>query len=131
MKKFFIPLMGLVIIAVLIGSCKKDDDPSPNIYGSWTVLQMDDTGLQYNVELKINTDNSYDWLLLDEIAGHSNSHAEFSLNGSIMSINNDADCSSVGEYLITMDSGKLSLIARSEECGPRASALEWVWAKMD
>lgn len=131
MKKFFIPLLGFLLVSVLVGSCDKDEDPTPNIYGSWTVLQMDNNGLQYNVELKINTDNSYDWMLLEDVPGHSNSHAEFNLSGSIMSLHTDADCSSIGEYFITVESGKLSLIARSEECGPRASALEWVWSKMN
>ena len=41
-----------------------------------------------------------------------------------MTITVDADCSSVGEYYVTVEANKLALIAKTEECGPRAAALE-------
>jgi hypothetical protein len=122
--------ISLFFIILLFISCTKDDAPSsPDIYGSWTVLQTDQDNQQYNVELKFNIDNSYDWILLDSAAGHSNSHAEFSLIENVMVINNDADCNFQGEYLLIKESNKLAIISVSEECVPRALALEYIWKK--
>lgn len=130
MKTYLIPLLTVFAIIFSIESCTKDCDvETRDIYGSWTVLQTDSQGLQYNVELKFNTDNSYDWILLDSVEGHSNSHAEYTLSENLMTITVDADCSSLGEYFITVEANKLALIAKTEGCGPRAAALEWVWEK--
>ncbi len=132
MKSYLFPLLTFISILLIIGSCKKDCDcdvQTPDVYGSWTVLQTDLQGLQYNVELKINTNNSYDWILLDSVEGHTNSHAEFTLSENIMTITVDADCSSLGEYYLTVEADKFTMIAKTEECGPRAAALEWVWKK--
>jgi len=133
MKKYLLPLGTIFLIFLFFGSCEKDcncDVPTPDIYGSWTVLQTDHQGVQYNVELKFNTDNTYDWILLDTATGHTNSHAEFTLTENIMTITVDADCSSVGEYYLTVEGNKLAIVDKTEECGPRASALEWIWNKM-
>jgi len=130
MKTYLIPLLAVFIFVISTESCTKDCEMlTPNIYGSWTVLQTDSQGLQYNVELKFNTNNSFDWILLDSVEGHSNSHAEFTLSENIMTITNDADCSSIGEYFITVEADKLSLISKIEGCGPRATGLEWVWKR--
>ena len=123
----FITLFSIVFV---FGSCEKDCEiQTPYIYGSWTVLQTDEQGVQYNVELKFNTNNSYDWIVLDTATGHTNSYAEFTLSENLMTITVDADCSSVGEYYLTVEADKLALIAKTEECGPRAAALEWVWKR--
>ena len=130
MRNFTIPLITLVFTVLLFGSCKKDCDvQSPDIYGSWIVLQTDSEGVQFNVELKFNTNNTYDWILLDSVEGHGNSHAEFTLNENLLSITNDADCSSVGEYYLTVEAHKLAVIAKTEGCEPRAAALEWIWKR--
>ena len=130
MKKFTIPLITLIFTVLLFGSCKQDCDmPSPNIYGSWTVLQTDSEGVQFNVELKINTNNTYDWILLDSVEGHGNSHAEFTLTENLMTITNDADCSSLGEYYMTVEANKLAIISKTDGCAPRATGLEWVWIR--
>jgi len=124
------PVISLISILILFGSCKTNCDvPSPDIYGSWTVLQMDSQGLQYNVELKFNTNNTYDWILLDTVEGHSSSHAEFTLSENLMTITVDEDCSSLGEYFLTVEADKLSVISKSDGCAPRATALEWVWKR--
>lgn len=112
----------------MVFGCSKDSG-TPNIYGSWTVLQTDDSGVSYNVELKINSDNSYDWTLLDSVEGHSNSHANFTLDENILLITQDDDCSSVGEYYVVYEANKLAIISIHEECTPRSKALEYIWKK--
>jgi hypothetical protein len=112
-------------------TCKKAEDSSsiPDIYSSWTVLQTDAEGQIYNVELKFNTDNTFDWILLDSVEGHSNSHIAFELVDNIMYITQDTDCSSQGEYYILEESNKLAIIAIEDYCEPRAEALEYLWEK--
>ncbi len=130
MKKYVLPLVTTLFIILILGSCKKDcncDVQTPDIYGSWTVLQTDDQGAQYNVELKFNSNNSFDWILLDSVAGHTNSYVEFTLSENIMTISDDPECGTVGEYYIYIESDKLALITKTDECGPRVAALEWVW----
>ena len=131
MKKLLFPIVAALSFLLIIGSCKKDDDnvQTPDIYGSWTVLQTDDQGVQYNVELRFNTNNSYDWILLDTVEGHTNSHAEFNLVENIMIITSDADCSAEGEYYLIKESNKLAVIAITDGCEPRAAALEYLWEK--
>ncbi len=128
MNKTLLLLSLTVICLAMVGvSCSKDEDPSPDIYGSWIVLQTDSEGLQFLVELRFNSDNTYDWLLVDTVPTHSNSHAAFELNGRIMTIVSDADCSGTGRYYVTVDSHKLSLLAQQDDCQPRANALEYIW----
>ncbi|NQU33846.1 MAG: hypothetical protein HQ521_11465 [Bacteroidetes bacterium] len=131
MKTYLFPLISLLSILLITGSCKKDDDSvqTPDIYGSWTVLQTDYQSVQYNVELRFNTDNSYDWILLDTVEGHTNSHAEFNLVENIMIISSDADCSAEGEYYLIKELNKLAVIAITDGCEPRAVALEYLWEK--
>ncbi|MBI9034882.1 MAG: hypothetical protein JEZ03_10470 [Bacteroidales bacterium] len=122
--------VAVFIIASISQSCKKDEDkPKIEIYGSWLVLQTDSNGLQYHVELRFNENNSYDWMLLEDVPGHSDSHAEFTLDENILTIVSDPDCDGTGTYHITVDSDKLALIAQSDDCTPRAAALEYIWYK--
>ena len=131
MKTNLFPLLITLSFFIVIGSCRKENESvqTPDIYGSWTVLQTDSEGLQYNVELKFNTDNSYDWILLDTAEGHSNSHAKFNLVENIMVITEDADCDFEAEYLLIKEQNKLAIISVVEECGPRANALEYLWER--
>lgn len=131
MKTYFFPVVFFLSSILIFSSCNKDDDDnqSPDIYGSWTVLQTDSQGKSYNVELRFNTDNSYDWILLDTVDGHSNSHAEFKLIENIMVITEDADCDFEAEYLLIKEYDKLAIISVNEECGPRAVALEYLWER--
>ena len=125
-------LAAISVIFLFFGSCTKDGDLGqvPDIYGPWTVLQTDDQGQHYTVELRFNNNNTYDWILLDSVPGHTDSHAEFSLVENVMVITSDVDCNFQGEYLLIKESNKLAIIAVSEECGPRAKALEYLWEKM-
>ncbi|MFC2107141.1 hypothetical protein ACFLRY_02275 [Bacteroidota bacterium] len=135
MKTFIPPIALIISLLFLLVSCNKDCEscscPTPQleVFGSWTTLQSDAQGLQYNVELRFNTDYSYDWILLDSVQGHTNSHADIELDGDIMRIVLDTDCTSIGIYSLMIKSDKLSIIAKEDACGPRATALEYVWKR--
>ena len=126
MKKQIFLLTAILII--VFSSCKKENE-SPDIYGPWIALQSDAQGQLFNVQLNINTDNTYEWILLESVEGHSNSTASFVLEGDILKIIEDADCEGVGEYFVSVESNKMALIAKNEACGPRAHALERVCTK--
>ncbi len=79
--------------------------------------------------MRFNTDNSYDWILLDTVEGHTNSHAEFNLVENIMVITSDPDCSAKGEYYLIKELNKLAVISITDGCEPRAAALEYLWEK--
>ena len=89
-----------IIITVAITSCTREKivEPDYAIYGSWVRLITDSQGIQFNAELKINKNNSFDFILLDNAPGHTNSAAEFTLNEGTMTIINDSDCNVDGAY---------------------------------
>jgi hypothetical protein len=127
MKKLYVVLVFSLMI--VFSSCKKDETLVPDIYGSWTVLQTDSQGQSYNVELRFNTDNTYDWILLDSVEGHSDSHAEFQLTDNVMVITKDVDCDGYGEYLLIREQDKLAIVNVVDDCSLRANALEYLWDK--
>ena len=135
MKKAFSTLLTLVFAAVLflsIGCSESTTTESvATIYGSWTRLITDDAGLQFNAELKID-ENSYNFIVLDEGTGHTDSYAELTISGNKMLIVSDEDCLSLGEaatyeYLLTSE--KLSLFAVEDSCYPRVKAIQGIWNK--
>ncbi len=128
MKKYLLLILPIISM-IIVGSCKKESTETPDIYGSWIVLQTDDMGQNYRVELKFNTDNSYDWILLDTAEGHSNSYAKFDIVDKVMVITDDADCDQKGEYYLIREVNKLAIISIVDGCEPRARALEYLWEK--
>lgn len=101
------------------------------IYGSWTRLITDDAGLQFNAELKID-ENSYNFIVLDEGTGHTDSYAELTITNSKILIVSDEDCLSLGEvatYEFLLTSEKLSLFAAEDSCYPRVKAIQGIWDK--
>ena len=120
-------LSALLILTSL--SCNREKIVSPEwtIYGSWVRLITDTQGTQFNAELRINKNNSYDFLLLDEAPGHTNSSAEFELDGDIITITDDADCDVEGIYECVISESKLALIALDDACTPRMLAIQGVW----
>jgi len=82
-QKLLFPFIILGFFTILHISCthKKMVTPEYTIYGSWVRLITDPKGIQFNAEMKINNDNSFDFILLDNVPGHTNSSAEFTFNG--------------------------------------------------
>ena len=130
-KRLLNSFIILTIITFMILACKREEaiPPEPTIYGSWVRLITDSLGIQFNAELKMNSDNSFDFILIDSVPGHTNSSAEFTLNGNTITIINDSDCNVDGEYEYVVTDKKLAFIAVDDECGPRLKALQGVWTK--
>lgn len=127
--KLFSALTIMILAIVLVSCNKNDNNPTPDIYRSWTVLQTDSQGQSYNVELRFNNDNTYDWILLDSVEGHTNSHAEFNIVDNVMVIIHDDDCSHEAEYLLVNEQDKLAIIAVTDQYSQRIAALEYIWRK--
>lgn len=131
MKKHYLYMLMLFFMLSVSHSCQEAGEEliSPDIYGSWTVMQSDDEGQTYWVELRFNDDNTFDWMLLDPVPGHSDSHAAFILQGNRMIITEDADCDGTGRYLLHLEGNKLAIIGEVDACAPRATGLEFVWTR--
>lgn len=121
----------LNIFTVFILSCTREKivNPEYTIYGSWVRLITDTQGIQFNAELKINTDNSFEFILLEDAPGHTNSSAEFTLNENIFTITNDSDCEGEGVYEFVVTDKNLAFVAVTDDCAPRVHAIQGVWGK--
>ena len=130
MKKPILILAGILIPFLLFNSCTKecDCDDDISIYQSWTRLVVDADGLEFMAELRINTNNSFDFILLEEAPGHTNTSATITIAGDLMHVDDD-DCESTGTYEYALSEETLSLIAIDDDCEPRVIALQGIWHK--
>ena len=124
-------LLTITLFTFFIFSCKGDNNdptaPEVTISGSWTRIITDAQGLQFTAELKFNGNNTYDFILLSDTPGHTNSTAEFTLKDDQITIINDTDCGVDGIYNFTITTTKLTLTAVNDQCTPRKAAIEGVW----
>lgn len=129
MKKSLLLLAVFVIPILLFNSCQKDcETDTPTVYQSWTRTVVDADGLAFMAELKINTNNTFDFILLEEVPGHSNSSADLTFEGNLMHVD-DNDCEGRGTYEYAVSLETLSLFAKEDECDPRVIALQGIWYK--
>lgn len=131
MKKILFVFFISIFITVVVMSCSREKivAPESTIYGSWVRLITDAQGLQFNAELKIKSDNSFDFILLENVPGHTNSSAEFTLSGDIFKVINDKDCDVDGVYEFVVTENKLVFVVVADECAPRKLVLQGVWRK--
>jgi hypothetical protein len=128
--------MAIFALAAVISlaACSDDsNDPSDgnDLYETWTrfVTEFDDT--TFNARLVINDDNSYDFVVVDDVEGHTDCHAKFHLNGSTIEIYEDADCGGTGEYTFSINDDVLTIQLVSDNCSPRAKAIAGVWHEVE
>lgn len=121
----------VIIFTVLAISCahEKTAPPGVTIYGSWVRLITDSKKLQFHAELKIKTDNSFDFILLEPAPGHTNSSGKITLQGNLLTVINDADCGVDGVYEFVVSENKLAFVAVADECAPRRLAMQGVWSR--
>ena len=131
MKKRLLLFILSMIFTVVIMSCTRENIVASEdaIYGSWVRLITDSQKLQFNAELKIKTDNSFDFILLENATGHTNSSGEITLSGNIFTVINDADCGVDGVYEFVVSEKKLTFVAVADKCAPRLLVLQGVWSK--
>jgi hypothetical protein len=129
-KRLFLSITS-VILTVFFLSCTREKIvfSESTVYGSWVRLVTDSQEVQFNAELKIKTDDSFDFILLEDVPGHSNSSGEFTLSGDIFTVINDADCGVDGVYEFVVSDKKLAFVAVADECAPRVIVLQGVWSK--
>jgi hypothetical protein len=131
MKKRLFVFSIIIFITLAVISCSREKivAPESTIYSSWERLITDAHGLQFNAELKIKDDNSFDFILLENVPAHTNSSAEFTLSGDMFTVINDKDCGVDGVYEFVVTKKKLAFIAVADECAPRKLVLQGVWSK--
>ncbi|MFP4527446.1 MAG: hypothetical protein ACLFQX_02775 [Candidatus Kapaibacterium sp.] len=124
-------LLAFISSAFLLVSCNDDsNDPSDDknkIYDTWTrfVTEFDDTSFAARLVIKEN--NTFEFIVVDNVPGHSNSSATFHLSDGTMEIIEDPDCESVGTYSYNVVEDKLTLILVIDDCTARSKALSGVW----
>lgn len=125
-------LISIALLAFSFFACETEDDvtaPALTLEGSWVRDITDTQGLTFTAELKFNGDNTYDFILISDAPGHTNSSAEFTFSENTMTIINDADCGVDGIYNVEITERSLTLTAVNDECAGRKSAIEGVWTK--
>lgn len=119
----------LSIAAVVLVSCGNDvSGPEPSIYGSWVRLITDSQGVQFNAEMDIKTDGSFDFILLQDVPGHTNTSGEFTLDGDVFTVGSDKDCNSDGVYKYTVTNKELTFVVVQDACAPRVLDLQGTWS---
>jgi hypothetical protein len=129
MKKGLFILAVVIIPILFFNSCQKDcETDNPTVYQSWTRKVVDADGLEFLAELRINTNNTFDFILLEDAPGHSNTTADLTFEGNLMHVD-DNDCEGRGTYEYAVSLETLSLFAKEDDCDPRVIALQGIWKK--
>lgn len=129
MKKI-LKLSIILLISTIFFACEEDCNCNKNedlIYNKWIKTITDDAGVTFEAILHIKEDNSYDFILVEETPGHTNSTAEFEIGEDKLKIIEDADCDSDGIYFYSATSEYLVLTADYDDCEGRKKAIEGVW----
>jgi len=130
-RNYLLPFI-LTVTLIVVFSCKEENyvtSPDQTIYGSWVRNVTEDSGNIFTAELRINGDNTYDFILVSDAPGHTNSRAEFSIVNGRMNIVDDADCGGVGIYDYVVGESSLALVAADDQCDARKSVIQGVWNK--
>ncbi len=120
-----------VLALLFITNCEDSDPVSSeiSIYTSWVKDITDTQGVTFTAELKINENNSYDFILLTDAPEHTNSTAQFIIDSDKITITVDADCEVIGVYEYVVSPNKLALIELNDQCAGRLAAIQGVWKK--
>lgn len=133
MKKILISISVFLAFIIVFTSCE-DNDPvssSEDIIGSWTKIVTDTEGVSYQVRLDID-ENSYDFIILTDVPGHTDSYAEYIIEDGMIKIIEDADCYGIiGYYDFSLSGNKLTLTAVDDNCELRAMSLEGIWTAVE
>ena len=130
-RRLMLLITSILFTAVILSCTKEKIVASDNsIYGSWERLIIDTHGVHFNAELKIKTDNTFEFILLETVPGHSNSSGEYTMNENNFTVINDADCGVDGNYEYVVSENKLAFVAVADDCAPRVAAMQGVWSKM-
>lgn len=127
-------MSSIILLAVffMLLSCDSEDNPTTaeqSIYTSWVRDIVDSEGQEFTAELKINQNNSYEFILLTSAPNHTNSSANFTISETQITIIDDGDCGVVGVYNYVVNSSSLALVASDDKCEPRKAAIQGVWRK--
>lgn len=120
----------------LLFSCEDDDcncNPTNDdtIIGMWERTVTDNANLTFGVYILFKENGEYAFLLAENAEGHTNSYANYTIDGNTITIINDSDCTGDGVYSYTINGDQLTLTADSENCAPREFMLAATWTKVE
>jgi hypothetical protein len=94
---------------------------------SWTRTNTDDAQLSFKVKMDFYSDH-YDFLLLEEAEGHTNSTAKIRISTGEFEIVEDADCTEPdAKYSWSIENDVLTLTKITDVCEGRSKAIEGQW----
>lgn len=138
MKKM-ISLMLLLMISLAFYSCEEDnvcDTNTEDIYRVWKREITDSQGVTFEALLTFNVNGVYDFVLVGDVPGHTNSTANFTIDCDKFTIFEDADCENEATYKFEFfrnppqDELELKLIAIDDDCEGRKAAIEGNWTEV-
>lgn len=114
----------LGLFCFMFSSCTKDIDP--DLLGTWSRYHNFD-GTAYEVELTFTSDGILRWDPVSDIPGHTASEVNYETNRDGFRIFNDDECGSEAQYSYTFSMSSLSIMALSDDCMDRQTALTGEW----
>jgi hypothetical protein len=131
-KKVTLSFFAIILIGLVITSCEDDNPITSNpddLIGSWTRTVTDSEGVQFDAKIVFDA-NSYDFIVLTNTPGHTDSHADYVIENGMIKIINDADCYDIGYYNFSVVGNNLTLTSFEDMCEGRRIALQGVWTRM-
>lgn len=130
MKTKNIKLLAVLLIAITAASsCKDDDDSSPSIFGSWTMSNIDDQTIPYQLSLFAN--DFIEWVPLVPTEDLRRQAADYTLADGVLTITNDPNCPENAEYAVSMQGDVLTLSVLTDNCPERIEVLDRNWRRKD
>jgi len=107
----------------------KDETAIKKVLGSWQKLMTVD-GINYRIQLTLNSSGILNWTMIDSMPGHTNSSVGFTLTDSAFVLFKDPDCSGNGYYSYQVTDTSLIINLLKDHCPPRAPSFAGTWIKV-
>lgn len=138
MRKFY-AFAVLLAFASLCTSCIKEDSNDPNddnnpLPGtSWTRTVKDAQDVEFDVRLNFTTGGVMEFVLLEQVEGHEDSHADYAVEGEVITLTNDTGCPDepTAKYTFLIAGDNLILTRSEDDCDGRIIAIEGTWMEYE
>jgi hypothetical protein len=122
-------ISAIIIIAIAATSCKDKNESSPSILGSWTMSDIDDQTIPYQLSLYAN--NFMEWVPLAPTENLRRESADYSFADGVLTITNDPNCPENAEYTVSLQGDALTLSVVTDNCPERIQLLDRNWRRKD
>ncbi len=130
MRLLTVILLLTSFMAFMLSACDEIDNEihTGSPIGLWERMIPDTDSTAFMAELSFNSNNTFDFIVLDTGTSHSNTQGGYFVTSNTIEFS-DEDCSGSGIYQFSADTARLNLVVASEECSARRNVLQGVWRK--